>query len=216
MKTKTQNPTQCPACSHKSLLHHNDDQTGLEYWRCEGCGQAYSDAAGTPGDRLPLSLHQAAGIVAIAQKHPDLFGIKKALNNMGKESIWAMCMLKQAVDEGFLKTDPKTGNFLPTSKGKSVVDQIARPCPTCGDTVLFYDTVSTGTFWKCIDCKTTFADDHGKPAQPELCTKCGGKSVTRHHAAHRPGTYFWACGTCRRAFEDVDGKAGRCFDDIDE
>ena len=93
-------------------------------------------------------------------------------------------------------------------------------CPTCGG-ALIKRNGKTGEFWACTnypDCKTTFADDDGKPdfdgkirsarllkeGAPK-CPTCGGALVKRHG---KNGD-FWACTNypdCKTTFEDDDGK----------
>lgn len=216
MKNNTKTPAPCPACKSRLFRHNYPDLPEMAYWMCESCGRAYCDSAGTPGSPLPLSLLQTAGIVAIAQRHPDLFGFKKVYNDMGKTSILAVSHLQQAVEEGFLEIDKSNGNFIATAKGKVVTDRNARTCPTCSGIVLLHEPDHLPPFWKCISCETTIADQNGEPATPCACTKCGGVAVTRFTLAQNPGHYFWGCGSCRRIFEDVNGKMGRCSDDINE
>lgn len=216
MKRNTNHTAPCPACKSRMTHHTYPDTPEMSFWYCAECGIGYADKAGTPGDKLPLTLPQTAGIVAIVQRHPDLFGVKKFFNDLGKSSIYAMSQLKQATEEGYFEIDPQTGNFILTEMGRNVAANLSATCHTCGGIVLKHDTTATGLFWKCINCEAIFADADDKPATPEPCTKCGGKSVTRFPRVDRPETHFWACGACRCTFEDVGGKAGRCSDDIDE
>ncbi len=93
-------------------------------------------------------------------------------------------------------------------------------CPTC-DGALVKRHGKTGEFWACTnypDCKTTFADDDGKPdfdgkirsarllkeGAPK-CPTCGGALVKRHG---KNGD-FWGCTNypkCRTTFDDKDDK----------
>ena len=216
MKSNISKTAPCPACQCRMTHYTYPDTPELSFWYCAECGIGYADKAGVSDCKLPLTLPQTVGIVAIVQRHPDLFGVKKFFNDLGKSSIYAVSQLKQATEEGYFEIDPQNGNFILTEMGRNVAANLSATCPTCGGIVLKHDTESTGLFWKCINCATHFADADNKPAQPETCSKCGGVAVTRYEVAERPGHYFWGCGACRLIFEDVSGSAGRCTDDINE
>ena len=89
-------------------------------------------------------------------------------------------------------------------------------CPVCGkDQVKRFESKKIpGThYWFCLECKTSFNDDHGKMGlknEVEKCPKCQGK-LYRNESRSYPGKFYWHCSNkgCAANFFDVDGKVGQ-------